>query len=602
MASIDDLFKKPYAPSNKRKLEISQDPNAVYKAAKTYANGDVKGNGIAAVEDADEDDIEAGPALPPDEEEENIDDEEGRFFGGGITNDTADVLNFIDERDKGNDAKAEKIDAAWVRKLALNFERKISKNGELRAKFEDDPQKFMGSEADLDADIKALSILSDHPDLYGEFAKLGCGASLVSLLSHENTDIAIDAIEIINELTDEDVEAEQDQWDILVNAMLEADLLSLLHDNIARLDEENESDRAGVYHVLSVLENLSSRSTIAVTIGTDTSFIPWLLQRVRKKEPTITQNKQYTAEILGIILQSSPAGRLRFIDLDGIDIFLQLLSFYRKRDPVRGTEEEEYVENLFDCLTCCLDEADGKAKFLEAEGVELCLIMLREGKMSKPRALRVLDHALGGPEGAACCSKLVEAAGLKPLFGAFMKMQDKRSTEHILGIISSMLRSLPADSAERIRLLAKFVEKNFEKIGTAVKMRREYASKVAAVDREISAERSKLPAEEQEEKADEWLSRRLDAGLYSLQTVDVVLAWLVAEDEGAGERVKALLGEGLEVIRGTLEGMHDVHLKFAGAVLIWRIAEQLNSMDTAAADDRDVVFQDILTTLMEHLR
>ncbi|KAI4289191.1 MAG: hypothetical protein L6R35_001545 [Caloplaca aegaea] len=601
MASIDDLFKvktvsspsralsglingqKPYAPSNKRKFEISQDP--IYKATKTTVNGDVKSNGIAAVEDADDDDIEAGPALPPDQEEENIDDEEGRFFGGGITNDTADVLNFINERDKGEDAKAEKIDAAWVRRLALNFEKKISKNSELRAKFEDDPQKFMGSEADLDADIKALSILSDHPDLYGEFAKLGCGASLVSLLSHENTDIAIDTIEIINELTDEDVEAEHDQWDLLVDAMLEADLLSLLYDNIARFDEENESDRAGVYHVLSVLENLSSRTTIAMTICTDTSFIPWLLQRVRKKEPIITQNKQYTAEVLAIILQSSPASRLRFIDLNGIDIFLQLLSSYRKRDPAKGTEEEEYVENLFDSLTCCLDEADGKAKFVEAEGVELCLIMLREGKMSKPRALRLLDHALGGPEGAACCSKLVEAAGLKPLFGAFMKMQDKQSTEHILGILSSMLRSLPANSAERIRLLAKFVEKDYKKIGRAVKIRRDYAFKVAAVDQEMSTERSALSAEEREEKADEWLSRRLDAGLYTLQTVDVVLAWLVAEDEGAKERVKALLGErdeGLEVVRGTLE-------------------DQLNSMDTNA-EDRDVVFQDILTTLMEHLR
>ena len=80
--------------------------------------------------------------------------------------------------------------------------------------------RFMGSEADLDADIKALSILSDHPDLYREFAKLGCVTSLVSLLSHENTDIAIDAIEIINELTDEDVEAEQEQWDSLVDAMV----------------------------------------------------------------------------------------------------------------------------------------------------------------------------------------------------------------------------------------------------------------------------------------------------------------------------------------------------------------------------------------------
>lgn len=78
----------------------------------------------------------------------------------------------------------------------------------------------MSSEADLDADVKALSILSEHPGLYGEFARLGCVASLVSLLSHENTDIAIDAIEIISELTDENVEAEQEQWDSLVDAMV----------------------------------------------------------------------------------------------------------------------------------------------------------------------------------------------------------------------------------------------------------------------------------------------------------------------------------------------------------------------------------------------
>lgn len=158
-----------------------------------------------------------------------------------------------------------------------------------------------------------------------------------------------------------------------------------------------------------------------MSLGTETSFLPWLLQRIQKKEPTITQNKQYSAEILAIILQSSPASRLRLIDLNGVDILLQLLSPYRKRDPAKGTEEEEYVENLFDSSICCLDESDGKAKFLEAEGIELCLIMLREGKMSKPRALRLLDHALGGPDGATCCTKLVEAAGLKPLFSALMK-------------------------------------------------------------------------------------------------------------------------------------------------------------------------------------
>jgi beta-catenin-like protein 1 len=78
----------------------------------------------------------------------------------------------------------------------------------------------MVSEADLDSEIKGLSILSEHPELYEEFAKMGCVGSLISLLSHENADIAIDVIQIISELTDEDVEAEQEQWDALVNAMV----------------------------------------------------------------------------------------------------------------------------------------------------------------------------------------------------------------------------------------------------------------------------------------------------------------------------------------------------------------------------------------------
>lgn len=42
----------------------------------------------------------AGPDLPPDEDNGEPEDDEGRFFGGGITNETAEVLNFIDERDK----------------------------------------------------------------------------------------------------------------------------------------------------------------------------------------------------------------------------------------------------------------------------------------------------------------------------------------------------------------------------------------------------------------------------------------------------------------------------------------------------------------------
>lgn len=535
-------------------------PDEIYKAAKLSPNGHAKSNGKAvAVADAD-DDVEAGPSAPPEDDEDYgpdiPDDEEGRFFGGGVTQEENEILDYMEGQESAEVAP-EKIDAAWLRKLALNFEKRISKNAELRAKFEGDPQKFMGSEADLDADIKALSILTEHPELYGEFAKLGCVASLVSLLAHENTDIAIDAIEIVSELTDEDVEAEQEQWDQIVDAMIEADLLDLLVSNFGRFNEANESDRSGVYHALSVLENLASRTSAAVKIGQDTTVLQWLLARIHKKESPVSQNKQYSAEVLAILLQSSPINRRKLCELDGVDLLLQILAAYRKRDPSKGTEEEEFVENVFDSLTCVVDEPEGKHNFVEAEGVELCLIMIKEGKMSKFRALRLIDHALSGQSGAEVCEKLVEAAGLKVVFGMFMKKQDGQATEHLLGIFSSLLRLLPANSAERIRTLAKFVEKDYEKLGKLVKLRRDYAAKVAAVETEIRGEQVKMDAEERSEMADEWLGRRLDAGLFCLQTIDVILAWLVAEDDGANRKIRSLLAdrdEDLSVVKATIQG------------------------------------------------
>ncbi|KAF9886436.1 hypothetical protein FE257_011468 [Aspergillus nanangensis] len=559
MTSVDELFKKPSsAASAKRKLDATKDPNELYKAAKLEADGDVKSKGKAPmVEDEMEDDGEAGPELPPDFDTEDgpDEDEEGRFFGGGMDRQTAQAMHYIDQQEEGQTAP-EKFDTAWLRRFALNFEKKISKNAELRGKFENDPQKFMASEADLDTEIKELSILSEHSELYTEFAKMGCVGSLVSLLSHENADIAIDAIQIINELTDEDVEAEQEQWDTLVNALLDVDLIELLAQNLSRLDEASETDRTGVYYVLGVLENLASQTSHAEKIGQDKNLLPWLLTRIQQKERPVSQNQQYAAEILAILLQSSPKNRNTFIGLEGVDVLLQLLSQYRKRDPEKDSDEEEYVENLFDCLVCVVDEVSGKEKFVEAEGIELAQIMLKEGKFSKPRALRTLDHALGGLEGGLACERLIELAGLRTVFGMFMKKQENQTTEHLLGIFASLLRLLPGGSAPRIRTLAKFMEKDYEKIEKLVKLRRDYASRVFPIEQAIGKERKEYTPEEQEIMAPEWLSRRFDAGLFSLQLIDVILAWLVAEDDGAKKKIIALLAdrdEDLSLVQGTLK-------------------------------------------------
>ncbi|KAJ5215140.1 hypothetical protein N7468_010819 [Penicillium chermesinum] len=572
MTSVDELFKKPTSSgSSKRKLEPVQNPNELYKSARLDGTSDAKHKARDARVEDDEEDAEAGPELPPSDDEDVPEDEEGRFFGGGARTE-----------DHAGNAK-EKFDTTWARRFAINFERKITKNAELRAKFENEPQKFMASEADLDTEIRGLSILSEHSDLYEEFSRLGCAGSLVSLLSHENADIAINAIQIISELTDEDVAAEQGQWDALVNAMMDADLIELLTQNLSRLDESSETDRSGVYYILSVLENLSSRTAVAERLGRDASVLPWIMGRIQQKETPVSQNKQYATEILAILLQSSNQNRARFIELDGIDVLLQLLSQYRKRDPVKDSNEEEYVENLFDAVVCLVDETPGKEKFVEAEGIELALIMLREGKFSKPRALRILDHAFSGPGGQSACERFVEAAGLRTAFGMFMKKQEHQSIEHLLGIFASLLRLLPGDSAPRIRLLAKFMEKDYEKVERLFKLRWEYVTRLSPVEKAIDDERQSLSPEDREMFAGEWLSRRFDAGLFSLQAIDVILAWLVAEDTGARKRVISILtdrGESLALLRATLQ-------------------EQLGDLDDQEAGNQDLA--DMLNTLIQFL-
>ena len=94
---------------------------------------------------------------------------------------------------------------------------------------------------------------------------------------------------------------------------------------------------------------------------------------------------------------------------------------------------------------------------------------------------------------------------------------DKEMTEHLLGILASMLRLLPAESAQRIRLLAKFIEKKYDKVERLMKLRQEYLARVHTVEQDIKVERINLFPSEQADQEDEWLSRRLDAGLSSLQ-------------------------------------------------------------------------------------
>jgi beta-catenin-like protein 1 len=89
--------------------------------------------------------------------------------------------------------------------------------------------RFIDSEADLDAAIKALLPLAQVPEVaYPLLVSSGQLEVLVGLLSHENADIALDIIELVHELTDEDVGEEADDEDEKDPEQREAALKSLI--------------------------------------------------------------------------------------------------------------------------------------------------------------------------------------------------------------------------------------------------------------------------------------------------------------------------------------------------------------------------------------
>jgi len=176
--------------------------------------------------------------------------------------------------------------------------------------------------------------------------------------------------------------------------------------------------------MIAILENITSFSPLYAN-RLPSSLLTWLLSRISKKERPVSQNKQYAAEILSIILQLSRQQLRLTLSLPKnlLDILLTQLSPYRKRDPPKNSdEEEEFLENLFDSLCTSIQIPEGKAQFLQLEGVELCLLFLKgDGKVAKARALKVLDFAVGGVGGDTVSQSLIDNGGLKALFGIFMR-------------------------------------------------------------------------------------------------------------------------------------------------------------------------------------
>merc|ERR1719394_1679079 len=494
----------------------------------------------------------------------------GTSSGGGISSQERDKINKIVE--EGADVESVTLDETGVKKILLGFEKKVSKNQEMRIKFPDQPDKFMMSEMELHDGLRELQNVSTVPHMYPIMVDTNCVSTLLGLLSHENTDIAVAAVEVLQEVTDVDTMNESDEGaEIMLQALMDNQVISLLVSNLDRLDENVKEESDGVHNTLAIVENIVELKPEICKDVAEAGFMNWLIKKLKVKV-AFDENKLYASEILSILLQNEPENRKLFGELDAIDILLQQLAYYKRHDPGQS-EEIEMMENLFDCLCSLLLETDNRDRFLRGEGLQLMNLMLREKKKSRAGALKVLSHALSGPEGRDNCVKFVDILGLRTLFPLFMKTpsRNKRagvsSEEHeerTISIMASLLKNVTNvnnASKQRERILIKFTENDHEKVDRLMELHDKYLAKVEAADAELDDEIKTLEGTEAELSEEEIYMKRLDGGLFTLQLVDYILLEICSC--GAGT-VKQRVMQTLNMKGGSAKLVRDVVREYAG--------------------------------------
>ena len=125
------------------------------------------------------------------------------------------------------------LDVTAIKRLLLGFEKQVLKNQEMRVKFPDQPDKFMESEIELNEELQKLQVISTVPELYNILIELNIIQTLVGILCHDNSDIAIAVVDLIQQLTDADLDNDDDdevggveKMEQLIDALLDEQVIN----------------------------------------------------------------------------------------------------------------------------------------------------------------------------------------------------------------------------------------------------------------------------------------------------------------------------------------------------------------------------------------
>ena len=376
--------------------------------------------------------------------------------------------------------QSEEIDSQFDEKtlseLLKSIRKKYDSDIMLRNKYKNDSMKYCTIEEELHEDLVVLQRLAAYPNLLSSFISNSGIEIIILILTHPNIDIISAMLSLIVEITESDFLNDIEDAKSFIELLISNSIFDRIAETLYKISPNDEDASQYYSDILGIFENFVDVYEKSADLIGGTKAIEWMLQMIRSSSNVDSADIAegdvclFCSEVLAMLVQFSDENKKRFAKMEGVPILVNVIVNIKENTnrKILIGNQEEFANNIVDCICSALLYEENKKMFAMADGVNIMIDFMRENNTFRHLGIKVLNFAIQNSKENSI--QFVESNGLCVLFPYFMSKGMKKIKKEIatkgeessIEIIVNLLRYV--DGVNYDRVIFKFKENKNEKI------------------------------------------------------------------------------------------------------------------------------------------
>ena len=376
--------------------------------------------------------------------------------------------------------QSEEIDSQFDEKtlseLLKSIRKKYDSDIMLRNKYKNDSMKYCTIEEELHEDLVVLQRLAAYPNLLSSFISNSGIEIIILILTHPNIDIISAMLSLIVEITESDFLNDIEDAKSFIELLISNSIFDRIAETLYKISPNDEDASQYYSDILGIFENFVDVYEKSADLIGGTKAIEWMLQMIRSSSNVDSADIAegdvclFCSEVLAMLVQFSDENKKRFAKMEGVPILVNVIVNIKENTnrKILIGNQEEFANNIVDCICSALLYEENKKMFAMADGVNIMIDFMRENNTFRHLGIKVLNFAIQNSKENSI--QFVESNGLCVLFPYFMSKGMKKIKKEIatkgeessIEIIVNLLRYVNGVNYDRV--IFKFKENKNEKI------------------------------------------------------------------------------------------------------------------------------------------